>query len=293
MTRWRRFFVLAISLLALGGSEAAVAGSLPAPGVFELDASNGYSIVAMGLPPRRGKAGSVIVILQKPGASVVYLAPAEVTASSIRAQLGGLGEIDVDFQPSGRRVVARSSCEGEPVAVDSGFYAGTVDFTGEEGYAEADATRARGAPRFALSLLCPNLVGPSGTGPGLPGAELRLRSGSRDSSLVFVAHENRPGARAFFGASLSERRGDIGITRSVGVRTRSDAFEYDLSMYTATVEPPLPFAGSATFRGRAQADSRLTGTLSVDFPGHSDADIAAGALRANLVRAQWDNDPQR
>jgi hypothetical protein len=221
--------------------------------------------------------------------SVAYFAPATITKTSIQASLGDLGEIDVEFQPSGRATKEKSACGDERVAFDSGFYEGTIEFNGEEGYTQVSATRAKGDMQFVLNFICPGVGGPSGSGPGAPGAELRLRQRASRLGPSFLAHKNRPGARAFFVAGIGERRHGIEIERSTGIRGRSSAFEYDSLLQTATVKPPTPFSGQATFHRNAAPENRWIGTLAVDFPGRSDVSLTAGSPKASLAHVEWRN----
>jgi hypothetical protein len=218
---------------------------------------------------------------------VNYFAPATVTRTSIRASFGALGEIDVDFHPSGRARRERPVCGGKSVVFDSGLYEGTIDFSGEEGYTQVHATKAEGDLQSALDLICPETGGEIGTGPGLPGAELRVVHHASGIGASLVAHKNRPGTRAILEASVAEERGGVGIERFVGVRAPSDAFDYDPLLQTAVVEPPPPFSGRATFRRRAAPANPWIGNLSVDFPGRAGVSLTVGAPSVELVHARW------
>lgn len=156
--------------------SATIARSLPTPPAFKIEASNGYSVLVWGVPSRRGRPALVLMLVRGRADAVTYFAPATVTETSIQASLGDLGEVDVSFQPSGRATKEKSVCGDKPVVFDSGFYEGKVEFTGEEGYSQVSATRAKGDIQLILNLICPSPVGPSGTGPGVPGAGLRVKS---------------------------------------------------------------------------------------------------------------------
>src|SRR5215475_15076165 len=120
--------------LCLTAACAASAKVLPAPSGFRLRASNGYTLTVLaGRDPHTGK-GSVLVNARAHASTVLYAAPAVVSDTSINADLGRVGEINVDFVPSGEVERERSSCGGKPVVVNSGRYVGTIDFEGEEGY---------------------------------------------------------------------------------------------------------------------------------------------------------------
>jgi hypothetical protein len=215
--------------------------------------------------------------------AVLYFARATVTDTSIKADLGSVGKIDVNFVPSGEARRERPACGGKPVAVDSGRYAGTIEFHGEQGYSEAHASGAPGDAKFVLSLVCGESHD-EGFGGHSPGALLRAhsRGGAR---FEFEARKNSPSRVARFSASISERRGALLIDRAVTAVGKPSAFDYDVPAGTAAVEPPAPFGGSAGY-GRT-IDGRVTwhGNLSVDFPGRAGVRLTGAGTRASLVRA--------
>jgi hypothetical protein len=66
----------------------------------------------------------------------------------------------------------------------------------------------------------------------------------------------------------------------------SSAFDFASPLRTATLAPPVPFTGQATFRRNANPANRWTGNLSVDFPGRADVPLAGGRFKAALVHAK-------
>jgi hypothetical protein len=226
----------------------------------------------------------VLIFVGGKKGSVFYFAPATVTKTTLEADLGDLGHIAVRFQPSGKARRERSQCGGKPIFFDSGNYVGTIDFHGEAGYTDVEATKARGDLKFFLDAICP-ASGTSGTGPGLPGAELRVKPVRSRSGPSLSLIENDPMAPVRFEASIAESRGEIAIERNTSATAPRTAFDYDSRLRTATVRPPAPFAGEATFNRTAEAGSRWNGNLTVDLPGRSDVPLTGRGLRANLFRA--------
>jgi len=276
---------MATALVACA-TTTATARPLPVPPLFKLAASDGYSITVWAIPSRQQQPASMLLWVSRKGSEATYLAPASVTETSMQADLGELGEIAVSFKPSGRAKRERPACGGKGVAFDRGFYEGTIEFRGEEGYTQVSATRAKGDLQFLLDIICPGLDGVTGSGPGLPGAQLitRLRP-----HAFFEAGKNGPGTRAGFAASIAEKRDGMRISRAVATMGPAKAFTYDPLLKRATVRPPVPFSGEATYRRAAAPAGRWAGTLAVDFPGHSEARLTGRALRTALVRAQWNN----
>ena len=277
--------VVAVASMWSAGAKAAPP-AVPMP--FELEASNGYSVLIWGIPAWKGSAAKVLLVASSRSAKALYVAPATVTDGSIQTSLGGLGVIDVIWRPSGRRKKTRSACGEKPVSFDPGTYEGRIEFNGELGYTELHATQAAGNVSFLLDLICPGTHGPRGRGPGAPGAVLSVRSKARPG-IGLVAHKNRPGDPAFFSASVAERKGALAIERSVSIRARPSTFDYVSRLRRATVRPPTPFSGRAVFHRNATPANRWTGTLAVDFPGRDDVDLTPPGVRAGLFHGEWDN----
>jgi hypothetical protein len=283
----RRIYMLTLTVVVSCGAtlvSAASALAAPAvpPGGFRLLASNGYSLTVASFHKPDTERGEVLVLAGTHGAAVLYFARATVTDTSIEADLGQVGKIDVDFVPSGEARAERSKCGGRPVAVDSGRYVGTVEFRGEQGYSEADATSARGDAKFTLSLACGEIRS-EGVGGHSPGALLRAHG--QTTQFHFEARKNSPTRVARFNATINERRGPLRITRGVAAEAGPAAFDYDVAAGTATVSPPAPFDGEATYRRGPGRSTSWHGALTVDFPGRAGVRLATPGSHASLIRA--------
>ncbi len=278
--------VSALAVLTMTSiAAAATSPKLPIPDGFQLQGSNGYSFVVLGVPARDGRSAGVEIFVSGKHAAVSYSAPATVTETSIQANLGELGEISVAFHPSGQPTTARPKCGGKPVSFDSGYYEGKIDFHGEEGYTEVKATSAPGSIDFLLNALCGGVSG-GGGGPSMPGAELRIRNPQLGPELSVV--KNRPNAQARFEVGVSEYHDGISIERGTTLLMPARTFRYDPRLQTATVSPPAPFAGTARFDRGKRASRRWSGDLTVDMPGRADVPLTGSELRAKLVHAEWE-----
>lgn len=267
----------------------AAADSLFPPGGFRLPASSGYSIHALAFDgDPHGKRDEVILFVSSKSASVVYFAlkHVEVTETTIAADLGRVGSIDLHFVPTGMPREESSACDPRPIKFDSGFYEGRFDFEGEEGYARAHATRARGEVRFAVSLICGRSAD-EGIGGGSPGARLVTRRHWDSGKLEFEATKNSPSRPSRFQASIEERRAGLVIDRGVSAVAGAGAFDFDVPAQTALLAPPAPFQGAARFHRPDRRPGRLLGSLSVDFPGRSN--VRLGGSRGSLIR--WVQNP--
>jgi hypothetical protein len=232
--------------------------------------------------PESGR-GDVLVFVHRRNSAVLYATRAVVTETSIEADLGAVGRIDVDFVPSGKATTERPECGGEHFTFDSGRYEGVIDFEGEHGYSRAHAKSARGEAKFALSILCARPVD-EGHGGNSPGARLTARSRGH-AGFEFIAMKNSPSRPARFTATIEEKHGALEISRSVAVTGPPSAFEFDVSSGVATIRPPAPFSGRAEYRCRSSGGSSWRGDLMVDFPGRPNVSLSGDSTHASLERA--------
>ena len=256
-------------------------------GAFRLKGTNGFSILVMAYSKPRFKHGEAALFVIGKDEAAIYLAPAKVTATTIAADLGPVGEIEVEFESSGPPERIRSRCEGGGGATfEPGAWVGTIDFAGEEGFTRATTSRTKaiGSPFFDLGC------GFRGIGETMssrePGARLVARSASKRRTLFLQANKNHQAARVHLEAQIEERRPGLVVTREVRGYFPVGAFEFGAPLRTATLSPSAPFAGHAVFRRGAKPVNRWTGNLTVDFPGRAGVSLAGGRFKATLVHAK-------
>jgi hypothetical protein len=256
---------------------------------FRVDASNGYSILAFAANQRADGRGEIVLFVERRNAEATYEAPALLTATSVEADLGSLGKVSLGVIPSGQKRKLHSHCgeETETARFEPLRYRGIFEFHGEEGYAEASTTAPREYARFFFDLLCAGVTSGETGGVDLPGARLRLRSRGGSSSLYLQANKNRPGARTRFEVDLHEKREGISISRHALLHAGARAFDYDPLLGSATLAPPAPFSGHATFSRAAARANRWAGNLTVDLPGRSDVPLTGTGIGTTLVHSCW------
>lgn len=276
-----KVLAICVGALLLPAPTAFAAPSPIVPPGFTLRASHGYRLSVLGLENPRTGRGVVIVFMGSRHANVSYFTRASVGPGSIEADLGRIGRIDVKFVSSGGSHTERSVC-GKAVAVQSGRYEGTIDVEGEERYSQVHATSARGEASTALSLVCAG-TGSEGIGGHSPGARLTVKRRER-GRFEFTAMKNSPIRPARFTASIAERRGSLWISRSVEVTAAPGSFDFDVPSGTASVSPPRPFAGTASYRRLPGGRSRWQGDLSVDLPGRRGVRLTGSGAKASLIR---------
>ncbi|HET7417382.1 MAG TPA: hypothetical protein VFJ61_07160 [Solirubrobacterales bacterium] len=273
------------ALAAIGAAPVAAQTPLP-PGGFRLPASNAYSIHALSFDGDPfGKRDAFVLFVGRKGASATYFPRrhVEVTDTTIAADLGRLGSIDLHFVPSNQTTKAHPRCEPQQsIEFDSGSYQGRIDFEGEEGFTEVHASRAAGEPQMGLNLICPGGPAVEGSGGHAPGAYLHVHRRWSVGSVDLQARTNSPSRPPRFEASIQERGSDVPVIRTVAISGAPAAFEYDVSTQIARLAPPRPFAGVARFERSEKRPGRLRGGFSVDFPGRSD--VSLSGARGGLSR---------
>ncbi len=275
--------LLVLVVLVCTGPAAASQRLVP-PG-FQLKASDGYRIYGIFFDgtPHEERDELILFVVGKDGA-VSYFAPARADETSISASLGAVGSVDLHFVPAGRARVEHVPC-GRPkrIKVEAGFYEGTVDLHGEEGYVRARASRVSATARPLLGLVC---LGPTDEGSGghSPGARLTIHRRAAGGSTEFVARKNSPTRVARFEASIEERRGKLGIARAVRSAGAASAFDFAFPAKTALVRPGGPFHGEARYDGARGRFRRVQGDLTVDFPGHTGVRLVGSHAGAGMIR---------
>lgn len=255
---------------------------------FRLAGSNDYSIEINAYSMPREEEERIFISAARKGSQTIYSAPVRMTATTISADLGSLGKVDLHLSPSGRKRTIPIKCgKGDTFTYEPGVYEGVLEFKGEEGYTKVSETQVPLRPQ--LTSFCG-----SGSGYGeersadLPGARLHGVSFAHGRILTFQVNKNGPRARVIFTASLSERRGGIKIYREVQGVAPSNAFRYADDLHTATLSPPAPFSGSASASRSPNAVLPLwQGSLTLDFPGRAHTALAGPGVHISLVHARF------
>lgn len=229
---------LALTLLlpaAVQGED----GRKPSRTAFKLRASNGYVFFAVGNVSAEGEEGSIGLLVRGRRTLVIYEAPATVSRTTIDADLGKLGRISVTRVPTGRMKMVPWGCNPRSTKrVEAERYEGTIEFHGEEGFADVSATSAPLVyPNFCIST---EAAGAS-PGKGLAGAHLDVEKlGPEEYRLGFDATKRRPGARTAVSAEVEERQGEIQIYRTIQTWAGAATLSYDQRLRNARSGHPLP-----------------------------------------------------
>jgi hypothetical protein len=262
------------------------AGSTPAnpymsPLGLAVRSSDGYWLTV-----NSGRGHRVVVEASGADGSVTYTARGSVTDTGIHANLGKYGRIDMRWVPNGNVREVRVKCHYKGVRkhfYDAGSYVGTLRFRGGGGFTSVHLHRVAwrrswystlGACGYSLST-------------GEPGAGIVIEAGERghmSTPVHFFAYKPHRGAKVEYIARSDQRAGRIEITRHAfaegGTHSLTAAGEYP--SVTATISPPAPFYGTATFEPSGPEKGTLTGSLGVEFPDRTKVALAGEDFEADL-----------
>lgn len=291
--------VIALLGLAAPGTSAASRHRLPDAffaaeprAELTLRGSKGYSIDVQVIGPRvslgaHGKRGGASYEVPQGG----------VTPDRIEAQFGDLGRVAVEFRAS--RIIREEpprGCRGAALVTRFGIFVGTIEFTGERGYTKVIATQAKGVTEVTEVL-----PGRECEGQRQGSSSLSRKPPETEEKTLLIAETNKASARHVYFqaertprpgkpdqtillAGLEERQGNMRILRSGYAPARIGAFDFDHELASATVDPPRPFAGTATFQRGRRGKAKWTGTLTVSVPGVDERIALTGPrFRAWLV----------
>jgi hypothetical protein len=211
-----------------------------------------------------------------------YDAPAQVGPRRVRAQLGRYGALDLRFQPEGKPFVHRltSDCKTK---LWKGTFVGTASYAGEAGSDPAATTAVRG--RLARSRDgCSTLLGKRKgvDGGGYPTATgVQAIDAGRDAATLFWAYheEGLPGARLEVRHLF--REGRVTVAHLLFLQAPKATLTYDRRLSRATVAPPAPFTGTASFERHGRSRS-WTGDLAVTLMGGELVPLAGPEFKTDL-----------
>jgi len=262
----------------------------------QLRGSNGYGFSLSG------DGGYVFLSVQGHHAAVQYLAHGAAGKGRIKARFGSLGRVALRFHPRGKAHLHEErerSCRGGDSLIQPGVFVGKLDFEGEQGYTAIHASRIKGTVTHTKRQVCKNNGGEEGFPSSL---KLTLVNAAADKSGISfnafrVESKSKPGLSGIsFNATVVESRPGLSVFRSIQA-TAADSAAFSVvtshgQVDEATVTPPAPFSGSATYR-RAVAKNSETwaGSLAGDFPGLGTVSLAGPKFCAEGVLLKGCNGP--
>jgi hypothetical protein len=261
--------------------------------------------------PHRGVVLSVSKTLPEAGSeSVSYSSSShDATVGTLKGRdlnlkFGHLGHFRARFVPGRTRIERpQRGCEGGSSIEEKGVFVGSFDFDGERGYTSLHASRVQGSVSRIGAARC--VVDEPTRHPGREKArraheekeregEFRLLAGDEKAGTTLQANrrEGPDGAKTAttsFSASLNEKVGDLQISRFASILAfgsgATSVFQTPNlvePLAEATIEPPAPFYGSATFSLESPKSASWTGDLAVALPGVAPVSLTGHGIEAGL-----------
>lgn len=284
--------LLNVLLAAIPADAAAASPAVPDVSVeFELPAGQGFTARLENF------TGDVTLTIYRHHQYVSYQVKGEVTPSGVVARFGKLGQVSVAFTPT--KTVSSlqppKGCKGEAGTDQKGVFSGTIQLTGEREYVRLDATSAKGEMRIGPHWDCRSQKG----GNAQPAAPATTRGRPTEKNTVATlrafSHKLRGGFSAvaerkpkghdftFFAGGLGEHRESMKISRLGELTAPSSTFRFNHAQGTASVRPPWPFSGSASFTRHQGGSSNWSGSLMVRLLGADPIALTGPSFRASLV----------
>lgn len=201
----------------------------------------------------------------------------------LRFRIPGAGKIDLRFIPGRiQHQPLEKGCKGKPVQIQHGTFRGTIQLQGRQGFTSAHRSSVAGTITEDFKQVC--------KGSGARAARSATPDKFSETLLVVDGDKALGGAGKgfFFTNFLADRSETNGqpeapsFTAGASIVHLNSSFfsEVDLTgkqasfttpdlkgLSEASVEPPAPFTGSATFELHPKESSNWTGDLAVDLPG--------------------------
>ena len=265
---------------------------------LDLKASNGLHAQL-----ENAEDGMVTLELRRKGQTVKYEAPGKATEAGLKVRFGRLGRIDVAFAPTKTLSSTEpgEGCTGAPRTLREGVFTGTIDFTGERGYVRIAAPQVTGSMGVISQWKCPEAEREAEEDPFARAArsstaERRGEPRERESatlsayglrcSCVFVAgvHHRHSGGKSIFIGYWIDKREGMEILRATQVIGPASAFDFDHVAGTATLHPPSPLSGSASFEARQRQRPLWHSTIRVPLLGADPIDTRDPGFAVDLHR---------
>jgi len=236
--------------------------------------------------------------LERGGSSVIYEVPGEVSEAGLKVRFGKLGLIDVAFTPTKTlsTTAPAGGCTGAPRTLREGVFTGTIAFTGERGYVRLEGPEASGTMSVISQWDCPgsevalpygntsllSSLRPHKAGSERESASLHLFSFRRPVAFAAGVHHRHSGGRSIFVGYKGELREGMEIIRSTAASGAASRFDYDHKAGTASLRPPRPLSGQATFKRRPDAKPLWRSTIKVPLLGADPIDTSGPGFRVGL-----------
>jgi hypothetical protein len=237
-------------------------------------------------------AGRVELTASNRTATAIYIVHGEKgPVDGIKATFPGLGKVSVRFHSSGRVQRGPAFCRGRPWFTQHGMFSGMIRFEGERGFTRIALQNAPGFVHRRSRETCRG--GRDGRSGDFPFYSLvesgRLRGRTTFFTALKRVDESAIVGSAMYVASQRERRHGMTSIRVASVNAYPDTFAIagpSTQPESATITPPPPFSGTASFHASPGALAEWEGTLAVELPGAATVQLTGSQFRPVLCRSR-------
>jgi hypothetical protein len=289
--REKTYLGAAVFLLAIFGASCASASAKPGYVTFQGERKSQFKIKGTsGFQITVERTGHRVELVASNGNSAaIYIVHSPATRDAdIHARFPGVGVVSTHFKPSGATSRTPAICGGGPSIRQDGVFRGTIKFRGERGFTRAKVDSAHG---FFFREPKENCKGKGHSGQSSrPIYSLTARTRVPGGVLAFAASKSPPGSEfaghtGYFAVELKHRHG----MRSSRVAAASSWSGTGFEMAgpanrpeAATISPPAPFSGTASFSSTSASSAEWTGDLMVELPGAGSVHLTGPQFRSQL-----------
>jgi hypothetical protein len=256
-----------------------------------------------------GKAAFLLATKPTGVANVTYLSPGgkarnSVDAAKLNVKVGNLGHFRGRFVPtSTKEEKPEPGCEADPTTIENGYFVGSFDFRGERGYTAFHSHRVRGSVTRRPGGICTF----NDAGWHLTPHQAKLEKEQRRNEFHLVAADEKlnvlfevrrqeatkdePPQPTFQATVNGSKVGDFYVSHSAidfGFEAEPETTfavpNLAEPLAEATVAPPAPFSGSATFHLDSPKTASWTGDLAVELPGIGKVPLTGEGIDAGLCK---------
>jgi hypothetical protein len=229
-------------------------------------------------------------------------------AGELNVEIGPFGHFRGRFVPTGTETQNLDpECKGNPTTIEKGFFVGSFDFHGERGYTVVHSHRARGTVTRQPAGTCTfdedsfwhESAREIKEQRERERNEFHLLAADEGARVLFQARREEPpqgiaGPSTTFNASVNGKRvGDFRVSYGAFLfgLEEEDPTNFQVPnlaepLAEATVTPPAPFSGSATFHLDNPTTATWTGDLAVELPGLGKVPLTGDSIDAGLCKGR-------
>lgn len=229
----------------------------------------------------------LLVAARKGTAGVNYVSLAgKLKGDRIDARLPGVGRISLAFREHDRSY--SRAVNGCRTLTRKGVFVGYMKIKGERDYTSAESRHVRGEIVREPLGKCRQRAAAQASSIGRESIMAISNQGRRNLFFMAWSYPSMRLTTDLTFVALSMRvRGQMVISNAqIAFSKDAGALEIATPPRSATVHPPTPFTGSATFQQEPMGQFSWTGELAVELPGIGEVHLAGPKFEAELCRGR-------